>query len=80
MIIKAVKLLSGMAIIAGIIYVFGAVGADDFATFNGEAVPFGQTSREIGRGLLIAGAGGIARFCAGWYVYEQKQKNKKGRR
>lgn len=80
MIIRVVKILSVVAIITGLFWMIGAVGNDDFLTNNGVAAPFGQTMREMGRGLAIAGAGAIARFCAAWYEYEQKQKNKNGRR
>ena len=80
MFIKVAKFIAVLAMIAGIIYIYGVVGSDDFAKLNGETIPFGQTLRETGRGLLIAGAGALVMFLAKWREWEAEQKKKRGGR
>lgn len=74
MIIKAIKFIGVITIIAGFIWAVAEIEGAEPGT------PFFEMFARMMRGFALAGAGGIARFCAAWYEYEQKQKNKNGRR
>ena len=75
MFIKVAKFIAFMTIVAGFWWAIADVQESERV-----AMTFGQTCRNMGRGLAIVGAGVLVMFLAEWREWEAEQKKKRGGR
>ena len=77
MFFKALKIIFGITIAAGLLYILGAVGADDFETLYGGYMSTAETTRKIAAGIGVAVGGGIAYFFTAYFEWERDQKRRR---
>lgn len=75
---KVIKTIAVCVIIGGFLWMFGTVGADDYATFNGETKALSETFTGILRGVGVALTGGIIYFITAYIQYEKGKRRNTG--
>lgn len=73
---KVIKTIAVCVIIVGFFWIFGTVGANDYALFNREVMPLSETFAGIMRGAGVSLAGGLLYFFTAYIQYEKgKRRN-----
>ena len=68
---KVIKTIAVCVIIGGFFWIYGSIGANDYALFNGEYMPLSETIKGMMTGAGVS--------LAGWIVYRFTDRMSKRR-